>query len=79
MYNSKQVTLLREHVADTLEQYFAQLDGHRPADLYTMVLNEIEKPLIQAVLKYTDNNQSIAAKILGLSRGTLRKKIKQLT
>ena len=40
-----------------------------------MVISEVEKPLIQMVLKLTNGNQSKAALILGISRGTLRKKM----
>jgi Fis family transcriptional regulator len=42
-----------------------------------MVLEEVEPPLLRAVLRHTRNNQSKAARMLGLSRGTLRKKLKQ--
>ncbi len=62
-------------VKESLQSYFAQLDGHPPANLYGMVLAEVEKPLIEMVLKMTNNNQSKAAIILGISRGTLRKKM----
>jgi Fis family transcriptional regulator len=67
--------ILRDYVEQTLDDYFTNLDGHKPANLYEMVLQEIEAPLIKSVLKYTDQNQSIAAAILGISRGTLRKKL----
>lgn len=60
-----------------LEDYFNDLDGHPPADLYQMVLQEIEQPLLETVLHYTRGNQSKAAVVLGLNRGTLRKKLKQ--
>lgn len=66
---------LQESVNYTLQQYIAKLDGQAPADLYNLVLAEVEKPLLEMVLKYTNNNQSKAAIILGLSRGTLRKKM----
>ncbi len=66
---------LRESVNYTLQQYIAKLDGQAPDDLYNLVLAEVEKPLLEMVLKYTNNNQSRAAIILGLSRGTLRKKM----
>ena len=42
-----------------------------------MVLKETEAPLFKSVMKYTENNQSSAAMILGINRGTLRKKLKQ--
>lgn len=68
---------LRQCVQIALQNYFAQLDGQAPKDLYTLVLAEVEAPLLTAVLQQTKGNQSKAAQVLGLSRGTLRKKIKQ--
>jgi Fis family transcriptional regulator len=68
---------LSGHVKSMLEDYFKDLDGHPPADLYQMVLQEIEQPLLETVLHYTRGNQSKAALLLGLNRGTLRKKLKQ--
>ena len=47
-----------------------------PGNLYQMVMNEVEAPLIEAALHHTGGNQSHAAEILGMSRGTLRKKLK---
>ena len=68
---------LSGHIKSMLEGYFSDLDGHAPADLYQMVLQEIEQPLLESVLHYTRGNQSKAAIVLGLNRGTLRKKLKQ--
>ncbi|AKQ33857.1 DNA-binding transcriptional regulator Fis [Candidatus Coxiella mudrowiae] len=62
-------------VQQSLQNYFAQLDGQDPANLYNMVLAEMEVPLLKVVMRYTNGNQSKAAKILGISRGTLRKKL----
>ena len=45
-------------------------------DLYDLVIGEVERPLFKAVLDYTDGNQSQAAGILGINRGTLRKKLR---
>ncbi len=67
---------LREHVADSLAHYLGQLNGHAPCDLYQIVLDQVEAPLLQAVLEYSEGNQSRAAEILGLNRGTLRKTLK---
>ncbi|NKC15679.1 MAG: Fis family transcriptional regulator [Gammaproteobacteria bacterium] len=64
-------------VSDAIDAYFAALDGHETAGLYQMVLREVERPLLQRVLAQTSGNQSVAAQILGLSRGTLRKKLKE--
>ena len=64
-------------LARALTDYFASLNGHRPAQLYDMVLREVEEPLFRAVLDYASGNQSQAAVILGINRGTLRKKLRQ--
>jgi Fis family transcriptional regulator len=69
--------LLSAHVKQALELYFSQLKGHEAADLYNLVISEVEKPLLEAVLAYCGHNQSKAAKALGLSRSTLRKKLDQ--
>ncbi len=61
---------------ECLHSYFANLNGHKPGDLYQLVMGEVEKPLFKAVLTYTNGNQSEAAEILGINRGTLRKKLK---
>ena len=64
-------------VKNSIEQYFENLGGHKTINLYELVLKEVEVPLLTVVLEQTKNNQSKAAKILGLNRGTLRKKLKQ--
>ncbi len=71
------VLILSEHVRMALRNYFARLDGHEATDLYAMVISEVEKPLIETVLEQCGHNQSKAAQVLGLSRGTLRKKMIQ--
>ena len=67
---------LRKHTEDALKEYFRNLNGDRPGDLYDLVIGEVERPLFEAVLDYTDGNQSEAAGILGINRGTLRKKLR---
>jgi Fis family transcriptional regulator len=61
---------------EALREYFANLNGHKPGELYQLVLGEVEKPLFKAVMSYTNGNQSEAASILGINRGTLRKKLR---
>lgn len=68
---------LRDSVKTAVEKYFTHLDGQQITDLYEMVLSEVEEPLLQTLMRITGGNQSLAAKILGLSRGTLRKKLEQ--
>jgi Fis family transcriptional regulator len=67
---------LCEHTEEALDQYFATLNGDRPGELYDLVIGEVERPLFKAVMDYTDGNQSQAAGILGINRGTLRKKLR---
>ena len=67
---------LRKHTEEALNRYFASLNGDRPGHLYDLVLGEVEEPLFKAVMDYTHGNQSQAAGILGINRGTLRKKLK---
>lgn len=66
---------LSAHVKQTVEQYFLHLNGHDAVDLHAMVIAEVEKPLLKATLEHAGNNQTKAAKALGLSRSTLRKKL----
>jgi Fis family transcriptional regulator, factor for inversion stimulation protein len=73
--NGKELPL-RTHTERALIDYFASLNGHRPAHLYDLVLREVEEPLLKAVLDYTEGNQVRAADILGINRGTLRKKLR---
>lgn len=68
---------LREFVLNTLENYFSQLDAALPpTNVYDLVMEEIEPPLFTATLHYTKGNQCKAATLLGISRSTLRKKLK---
>ncbi len=67
---------LRDCVADSISAYFGALNGHPAGNLYNMVLAEVEEPLLQAVLHHTNGNQSKASEVLGINRGTLRKKLK---
>ena len=68
---------LANAVRHAIDGYFAALDGHEPNELYRMVLAEVERPLLEAVLQQAQGNQCRAAAFLGISRGTLRKKLKE--
>jgi Fis family transcriptional regulator len=68
---------LRQSVEQSMETYFKDLDGYQVTDLYDLVMQEVEAPLFASVMNYTRDNQSKAAALLGLNRGTLRKKLKQ--
>ena len=68
---------LSHYVAHSLDGFFGALNGHAPKDLYGMILEQVEPPLLKATMKYCNGNQSRAASILGLNRATLRKKLRQ--
>lgn len=60
-----------------LEQYFKQLNGAQTNNVHKMVMQETEAATIGFVLDFNKQNQSKTAQILGINRGTLKKKIKQ--
>lgn len=68
---------LRDSVKQALKNYLSQLNGEDPTDLYELVLAEVEHPFLDMVMQYTRGNQTRAANMLGINRGTLRKKLKQ--
>ena len=69
--------LLSTHVRNSLERYFHDLNGEKTTDVYKMVLSEVERPLLEAVMRHVKSNQCRAAELLGINRNTLRKKLKQ--
>ncbi len=75
--NASRTQPLCDHVRDTLDAYFQRLNGHDPAALYELVLTEVEQPLLEVVMKQVGGNITKAAQVLGLNRGTLRKKLKK--
>ncbi len=68
---------LSNQVKIAVEHYFSQLNGYDSSNLYDLVISEVEKPLLEATLENLGHNQTKAAKVLGLSRSTLRKKMDQ--
>lgn len=68
---------LHETVTACVRQYLAEIDGEPTTDFYQLVLSQVEPPLLREVMAYTRHNQTRAAELLGLNRGTLRKKLRQ--
>ncbi len=70
-----QTTPLRQNVQQAIRRYLEDM-GHCQTDsLYQTLLAEVEPPLIEEVLRYTHGNQSQTARILGITRNTLRTKL----
>ena len=67
---------LKELVRQQIDQYFDELDGEMPQDLCDLVVGQVEHALLEAALAQSNNNQSKAAEMLGISRGTLRTRMK---
>lgn len=66
---------IAEAVRRTLEQYFRDLDGEKPAAVHDMVIRNVERPLLEFMLAQAGGNQTIAAEMLGINRNTLRRKL----
>jgi two-component system nitrogen regulation response regulator GlnG len=65
---------LEEKLADLVDR----LGGLDHGEIYSMVIQRVEKPLLTLVLRKTEGNQVRAASLLGINRNTLRKKIREL-
>jgi len=68
---------LRTQAKIAVKNYLSQLNGNDVDDMYDLVLSEIEAPMLEEVMQYTRGNQTRAANLLGINRGTLRKKLKK--
>ncbi len=68
---------LREAVTKAVHHYLQQLNGDDVTEVYELVLSELEAPLLEEIMTYTRGNQTRAAIMLGINRGTLRKKLKK--
>ena len=66
---------LNEQIARAVKSYYDNLGDQTPENVYELVLNEIELPLLKETMNYCRHNQSLAARILGINRGTFRKKL----
>lgn len=76
---AKMKPCLEEAVRGHLEKYFKAHTHSLPASgLYDRVLVEVERPLLELTLEATEGNQLQAARILGINRNTLRKKLQLL-
>ena len=68
---------LRDSVKQAVNKYLRQLDSANIENIYELVLAEVEAPLLEEIMTFTRGNQTRAAIMMGINRGTLRKKLKQ--
>jgi Fis family transcriptional regulator len=66
---------IEDCIRDSLDQYFRDLDGTEPHAMHTMILEAVEKPMLEVVMHRAEGNQSKAAEWLGINRNTLRRKL----
>ena len=64
-----------EAVARSLEKYFRDLEGTPPNSIYQMVIQAVERPMLEIVMREAQDNQLRASEMLGINRNTLRKKL----
>lgn len=74
--NTARPLSLRAFTEQALHTYFDRLNGHSTGDVYELVMREVEMAVFSAVMDHTNGNQSRAADILGINRGTLRRKLR---
>lgn len=69
---------LSNQVINAVKKYLSTV-GNKDANLnlYQLIVEEVEAPLFRTVMELTRYNQSKAARVLGVSRGTLRTKLKR--
>ncbi|QBR84139.1 Fis family transcriptional regulator [Legionella israelensis] len=68
---------LQDLVYSLVTRFLAENKNKNINALYDMILAEVEPPLLQAVMEKRRGNQLQAAKMLGISRGTIRKKLQR--
>jgi Fis family transcriptional regulator len=66
---------LSDAVQHSVQRYFKQLNGEQVTGIYDMVLQETERPLLEVTMREAGGNQTRAARMLGINRNTLRKKL----
>lgn len=64
-----------DSVRRAIDRYFRDLDGEKPCAIYDMVLSNVERSMLETVMRHADGNQTVAADMLGINRNTLRRKL----
>jgi Fis family transcriptional regulator len=69
---------LEWEIRERIERFYDQLQGHSASGLYQAVLREVERPLIAAALARAKGVRADAARVLGIDRGTLARRMRAL-
>lgn len=73
---NNQPSSLNSTIRESLSQLLSDLGDENPGNIYDLVMQQVEAPLLELILEHVEGNQSKAAECLGINRGTLRKKLK---
>lgn len=78
MQDAEQHDTLTQQVINAVKKYLSTASSKDAnLNLYQLIVEEVEAPLFRTVMELTRYNQSKAARVLGVSRGTLRTKLKR--
>lgn len=66
---------LEDVVLDRLRAYAHCLQGHEARDLYSLIMPQLERPLVRVAMELAEGRQVHAANMLGIHRNTLRKRL----
>ena len=69
--------MIKQQIKHALDDYMEQSYDKLLCNLHAMVLGEVEKALLESVMERVDHNQTQAARILGINRNTLRRKLEK--
>ena len=75
--NADRGSVISISVEQAVTQYLRLMTDQNVSDLYSLVLSQVEPALLRSVMTHVEENQSKAAKLLGISRGTLRSKLRK--
>lgn len=64
-------------VRNALQNALDGLSDQEASNVYRLVLDEVERPMMEIMMRYTHGNQSKAAQCMGINRATLRTKLKR--
>ncbi len=69
--------MIKQQIKNALDEYMEQSDENMLCNLYNIVLGEVEKVLLESVMERVNHNQTQAARLLGINRNTLRRKLEK--